>query len=149
MERIAFMAIFLVFVAFTARDILFRWHQIVEEDNDSYAKSDVKKEIPSINFKPQQSGPTLKILYCYSCGYKRAFDEYSNLIRDRFPQLAIVGENYTPGFARNKLVQWLTVLKLTIMAFLMANINPFNWFGLNTPQVWHWMTQHKVCILFN
>jgi len=148
MENNIFLILFLVFSAFTARDILFGWHQNtgareghVEAEEDV---PNVRKEIPSVTFKAQPNGPTLKILYCYSCGYRRAFDEYSSLIGDRFPDLHITGDNYTPGMARNKLVQLMSVLKLVLMALLMANINPFTLMNVNTPGVWHWMTQHKM-----
>lgn len=143
MENNVYMVIFLVFVGFTARDLMLGWSQ-----NSGADASDedlpVKKEIPSMTFKAQPNGPTLKILYCYSCGYRRAFEEYSTLIRERFPDLNIVGDNYTPGMGRNKLVQLISVFKLALMALLISNINPFTHFGMNTPRIWFWMTQHKV-----
>ena len=143
MENNVFLIIFLVFVGFTARDLMLGWSQNGAADA-SDEDMPVKKEIPSMTFKPQPNGPTLKILYCYSCGYRRAFDEYSTLIRERFPDLNIVGDNYTPGMGRNKLVQLISVLKLTLMALLISNINPFTHLGMNTPRIWFWMTQHKV-----
>ncbi|CAG2106898.1 unnamed protein product [Medioppia subpectinata] len=147
MENNIFIIIFLIFIGFTARDLLFGYERNTsakEVDTEGDNTHNYKKEIPSMTFKAQPNGPTLKILYCYSCGYKRAFDEYSTLITDRFPDLNIMGDNYTPGMARSKLVQLLSVLKLVLMALLMANINPFTFLNVNTPGVWHWMTQHKM-----
>ncbi|XP_054160368.1 thioredoxin reductase-like selenoprotein T [Oppia nitens] len=148
MENNYFLIIFLIFVAFTARDILVGHQQRTTSDNDHNSGPDmasiVKKEIPSMTLKAPASGPTLKILYCYSCGYKRAFDEYSHLISERFPQINIIGDNYSPGLIKNKVVQLLSVLKLVIIALLMANVNPFQLMGVPTPGVWFWMTQHKM-----
>lgn len=141
-----FSMIFLVFVGFTARDIILRWHQTVaeEEDSSSSHQREFKKEIPSMKIKHVTSGPTLKILYCYSCGYRRAFDEYTNMIRERFPEMNIIGDNFTPNFLRHKMVQFLTIAKMALIALIVANMNPFASMGVRTPNLWFWMTQHKV-----
>lgn len=143
MEKTILAIIFFIFVSLTARDLFFKGSS-ASDDGGSYGPNgDIKKSIPSMKIKPS-TGPTLKILYCYSCGYRRAFEEYSQLIHQRFPNINIIGDNYTPGFFRHKTVQFITLAKLAIIAMVIANINPFTSLGMNTPQFWFWMTQHKV-----
>jgi len=97
-----------------------------------------------MSFRSAQSGPTIKVLYCYSCGYQQAFDEYKRMINERFPNINIVGNNYNPSFIKNKLVQVISISKMIVIGLLLANINPFQHFGANTPRVWFWMGEHKL-----
>lgn len=32
----------------------------------------------------------------YSCGYRKVFDEYSNIIHEKYPDLIVEGKNYDP-----------------------------------------------------
>lgn len=36
------------------------------------------------------------IYFSYSCGYKKAFDEYSNILMEKYPDIQIRGFNYDP-----------------------------------------------------
>ena len=34
--------------------------------------------------------------FSYSCGYKRVFNEYQTLLRKKYPEVQIIGDNYNP-----------------------------------------------------
>ncbi|KOX69509.1 SelT-like protein [Melipona quadrifasciata] len=44
-----------------------------------------------------KTGPTLKFFYCYSCGYRKVFEEYVSILQQKYPELQINGENYIPS----------------------------------------------------
>lgn len=146
MDRNVFFFVFVFFVALTARDIIFKWNQSVEKaPTPNAAVADiVQKEIPSLSFGATQTGPTVKVQYCYSCGYAQAFEEYRRMINERFPSINVVGSNYNPSFIKSKLVQVISIAKMVVIGLMLANINPFGYYGMATPRFWTWMTDHKV-----
>ena len=148
MERKACLVIFSVFVAMTAKDLMFAAMKSPEQkpSERSYNNMDdhYQKEIPHVSFKLPQTGPTIKILYCYSCGYANAFNEFQRIINDKYPDIAVVGSNYTPNMLRGKLAQTLGIAKLLVIVMILSNFNPFTYFGMNVPRIWIWMTEHKV-----
>lgn len=99
MDRVWFVSIFLVFVAMSAKDLFIGYRNANEN-----VSARLKKEIPSVTLKQISVGPTLKFLYCFSCGYRRVFDEYSAMVRQRFPQINIVAEDPSPNSFNQKLV---------------------------------------------
>ncbi|KAH7644152.1 rdx domain containing protein [Dermatophagoides farinae] len=139
MDRNICFILFAIFVAYTARDLFFKSYQ---PSSQADAIDSVKKEIPSMSFRQQR--PTIKILYCYSCGYQRAFEEYRKMIMDQFPDLTVIGSNYNPSFLKSKLAQLISITKMIAIALLVANVNPFAYFGLQTPHFWEWMREHKL-----
>ena len=148
MNRNVCFYVFLFFVILTARDIFVKLYQPQAEKAPANVADNIQKEIPSMSFRATQSGPTIKVLYCYSCGYQQAFEEYRRMINDRFPALNVIGSNYNPGFLKHKLVQMISVAKLAIIGLLLFSTNPFPYFGVNTPRMWHWMSEHKVTSLW-
>lgn len=41
----------------------------------------------------------MNCVYCFShsCGYQKAFDHYSGILSEKYPELHIVGANYDPS----------------------------------------------------
>lgn len=37
-----------------------------------------------------------KTISSYSCGYRKAFEEYSNIIFEKYPDIRVQGSNYDP-----------------------------------------------------
>ena len=145
MDRNVCFVIFFVFTILTARDMIYKWGEAAEQNPaDTNQVDNVQKEIPNMSFRQSSNGPTIKVLYCYSCGYQQAFDEYQRMINERFPSITVIGSNYSPGFIKSKLVQFFSLSKMIVIGLLMTNVNPFAHFGVNTPRIWIWMTEHKV-----
>jgi selT/selW/selH-like putative selenoprotein len=36
------------------------------------------------------------VFYSYSCGYQKAYQDYGNIIREKYPEIAVEGEHYDP-----------------------------------------------------
>ncbi len=74
------------------------------------------------------------------------FEQYSALIVERYPDIKIVGENYAPVAWKTVLAQFLSTSKILIIAFIMFGQNPFEWMGMQTPQLFTWANENKVNI---
>uniref|UniRef100_V9IAQ7 SelT-like protein n=1 Tax=Apis cerana TaxID=7461 RepID=V9IAQ7_APICE len=57
-----------------------------------------------------KTGPTLKFFYCYSCGYRKVFEEYVNILKQKYPELQINGENYIPSHTKMLIAKLLVII---------------------------------------
>lgn len=80
----------------------------------------------------------------YSCGYRNAFEQYSQMIQARFPEIKIVGENFSPVTWKLYLAQFLSTAKMILIGCVMFSYNPFTQFNMATPAVFNWALQNKV-----
>ena len=61
-----------------------------------FVGTDAHKDIP----EPKLSkfmGPSIKFLYCYSWGYQKVFQQYAGMLHQKYPEIAIEGDNFPPG----------------------------------------------------
>lgn len=72
------------------------------------------------------------------------FEQYSQLIKSKFPELKIVGENYAPAAYKVIITQILSSLKLVIIGFILFGQNPFTYLNMPTPSIFNWAVQNKV-----
>ncbi|XP_073987751.1 selenoprotein T [Rhodnius prolixus] len=89
-------------------------------------------------------GPTLKFFYCYSCGYRKVFEDYANIIRQKYPEISITGSNYDPPGIHMLIARVLGLLKMVVIVSVLSGINLFNKFGIETPSWWTWCTENKI-----
>jgi len=90
------------------------------------------------------SAPTLTFLYCYSCGYKKAFDEYSSILLEKYPDIQIKGLNYDPPGFNMYISKILVVAKYLLMALIGSSFDLFGFLGMATPTFWTWATDNKL-----
>ncbi|KAE9552489.1 hypothetical protein FO519_004302 [Halicephalobus sp. NKZ332] len=90
------------------------------------------------------NAPPLKFAYCVSCGYKQAFDQFSQIVTEKFPGINIEGGNYPPTTMKALAAQFLSIAKMVLIVSLIFNRNPFEAVGMQTPGFFVWMTQNKV-----
>ena len=103
-----------------------------------------QKEVPAPpKFASKFMGPSIKFLYCYSWGYRRVFEQYAGLLQQKYPNLAIEGDNYPPIPWKSILAQVLSYAKLALIVSILASFNPFVYFG-ETPGVFAWALQNKL-----
>lgn len=102
------------------------------------------KKIPHTNLSHILTGPTLKILYCYSCGYRKAFDEYAGILHDKYPEITVTGDNYPPSAMNAVLLQVIGLLKMAIILMILTNVNPFLLMGWESPAIWNWLSNSKI-----
>ncbi|XP_058806591.1 thioredoxin reductase-like selenoprotein T homolog CG3887 [Phymastichus coffea] len=96
-----------------------------------------------------KTGPTLKFYYCYSCGYRKMFEDYTSLLREKYPELQIDGENYIPPGANMMLAKGLNIAKILVIILIFLKVNPFQWIGQPQPFWWQWCMDNRLysCVL--
>lgn len=156
-QRYAIGGLMFLVLTLTFRDLAYNGRSYAQEEDSENADassswteetssklSSSGKKIPHTNLNHIITGPTLKFQYCYSCGYRKAFEEYSTILKEKYPDLAIVGENYPPPPAKAILVQVVGLLKFAIIFMIISNINPFTLLGRETPAAWNWLASSKI-----
>uniref|UniRef100_A0A182J7P0 Selenoprotein T n=1 Tax=Anopheles atroparvus TaxID=41427 RepID=A0A182J7P0_ANOAO len=109
--------------------------------------STAEKEIPITKFSQDVDGgygATMTFLYCYSCGYRKAFDDYYNIIREKYPEITIRGGNYDPSGFNMVLSKVLLVTKLLLIIVLMSNYDIGRYIGNPFAGWWRWCTNNKM-----
>ncbi|KAK0179891.1 hypothetical protein PV327_005602 [Microctonus hyperodae] len=96
-----------------------------------------------------KSGPTIKFFYCYSCGYKRVFEEYVSILRQKYPELHIYGQNYDPPGYKMFIAKFLGTAKILIILLIVSGVNIAQWLGQPQPFWWEWCLNNKfyACIM--
>jgi selT/selW/selH-like putative selenoprotein len=145
-QKTAGFIFFAVILTLTFKDLWYNGRQGEEEDNqeDWKTSSSSNKKIPHTNLNHILTGPTVKVLYCHSCGYRKAFEEYSQILSEKYPDLTIIGDNYPPPPVKAVVVQFVSLLKMAIIFCIIANINPFALLGRPTPGFWTWISNSKI-----
>ncbi|EFP00623.1 hypothetical protein CRE_04376 [Caenorhabditis remanei] len=93
---------------------------------------DSKIPVP-IKSEIQDGMPTVKILYCVSCGYRKAFDQFSEFAREKYPDISIEGDNFSPVYWKSQLVTVIGILKVVLSVIIMSGSNPFESLGFGYP----------------
>lgn len=123
--------IFLLFAIFTLKDI--------------FVTSSSEKEIPITKVGLASNiGPTLKFFYCYSCGYRKAFEDYQMILTQKYPLITVLGENFDPPFFYSLFAKVLSLGKIALISSLFSGINVFEPFGCNIPRWFQWCQSNKL-----
>jgi len=93
---------------------------------------------------PIDGKQTLKFLYCYSCGYQKAFDHYSSILSEKYPELHIIGANYDPSIVHLIGAKILSVAKMLIIIAIGSGVNFFEYIGKPQPSWWAWCISNKM-----
>lgn len=102
------------------------------------------EDIP-ISKIPQSIGaPTLKFLYCYSCGYRKAYDEYVNILQQRYPYILIDGGNFDPPGVNMFLARLIGVIKMMVIVAILGGVNIFHYINQPQPSWWQWCIENKL-----
>jgi len=72
------------------------------------------------------------------------FEQYSNILREKYPDLTIFGDNYPPPDWKLWIAQILGGAKLLLIVAVVANINLFEWLGQETPSWYTWLITNKI-----
>nr|SVE91405.1 EOG090X0DP2 [Daphnia sinensis] len=76
-------------------------------------------------------------------GYRKVFEQYAAILEQKYPSLAIEGENHPPPFLNQKIAQFLGIVKMLLILLVVSGTNIFQHLGLQTPSVWEWTQQNK------
>lgn len=66
------------------------------------------------------------------------------MLQQKYPELAITGDNFSPGGYRLQFAQIIGVMKMAIIVMVLASINLFQNVGQPTPSWWAWMLENKL-----
>ncbi|GAB1868789.1 SelT-like protein [Camponotus japonicus] len=102
------------------------------------ANSEELEEVPLTKFGAK-TGPTLRFFYCYSCGYRKAFEQYVNILKQKYPELHIEGENFTPPGYKMLFAKILGTLKILVIVLIVSGVD----FGLPLTSVWQWCISNR------
>lgn len=101
-------------------------------------------DLPVSKLSQNVGAPTLKFLYCYSCGYRKMFDQYSQVINQKYPYLLVDGANYEPPGLYMLIVRILGTLKMLAIVCILGSVNIFNYINLQPPSWWQWCIENKI-----
>ncbi|MEE6501008.1 hypothetical protein FKM82_004029 [Ascaphus truei] len=76
--------------------------------------------------------------------YRRVFEEYMQVINQRYPDIRIEGENYLPQPIYRHISSFLSVFKLVLIGLIVIGKDPFTFFGMQAPGLWLWGQENKV-----
>lgn len=126
--------LFVFFAIFTIKD-LFVQSELSEANT---------KEIPITRMGSSTFiGPTIKFMYCYSCGYQKAYQDYGNIIHEKYPEITVEGEHYNPPGYNMFIAKALGVGKMLVIICILTGINIFDYFGRVEPSWWKWCVEYK------
>ncbi|CAG9826011.1 unnamed protein product [Diabrotica balteata] len=102
------------------------------------------EDVPLSKLSQHIGTPTLRFLYCYSCGYKNMFDQYSTIINQKYPEILVDGANYDPPGMNMLMAKMIGWIKMAIILCILANINIFEYFNQPRPGWWIWCVDNKL-----
>ncbi|VDK69240.1 unnamed protein product [Litomosoides sigmodontis] len=88
--------------------------------------------------------PSMKFLFCISCGYRQAFEEFSRYIHEKYPSMKINGANHSPKAWKNALAQIIGLGKIVLIALIVMGQDPFASLGQPTPRIFSWAISNKI-----
>ncbi|XP_046830661.1 thioredoxin reductase-like selenoprotein T homolog CG3887 [Vespa crabro] len=107
-----------------------------------------KDEVPLTKLRAK-TGPRLKFFYCYSCGYRKVYEEYVGILRKKYPELQIDGENFNPPGYNMLIAKILGTARILIIVLIISGINIFQRLGQPEPSLWRWCIDNRfyACVM--
>ncbi|GAB0095433.1 Selenoprotein T [Sergentomyia squamirostris] len=107
-------------------------------------EANADKNIPISKFS-QNVGPTMSIYYCYSCGYRKAFEDYVNILNEKYPEILVRGGNYDPPGFNLYLSRFVLLTKLILIVVIVSSFDLFGFLGQPVaPGWWRWCIENKI-----
>lgn len=72
--------------------------------------------------------------------------QYEHFLKDNFPDLQVVGENYPPSPLRLQLNRMVSVVKIIVVGSIIAGPAVFGTFGRDPPTWFLWTQENKVSL---
>ncbi|XP_065203265.1 thioredoxin reductase-like selenoprotein T homolog CG3887 [Planococcus citri] len=123
---------FSIFLAVTIKELLTETPQ-----ND--------KVIPETKLNMRHTNvPTITIQYCHSCGYQKAFQEYAQILKEKYPNIDVHGEYYESNGLYTLLARFLNFSRMVLIILIILQKNVFLMLGWQTPNWWMWCLNNKI-----
>ncbi|ULT89474.1 hypothetical protein L3Y34_008137 [Caenorhabditis briggsae] len=134
-----FVSIFDVFRAKVHKD-----DYLANELGNKYEAGELDLETQSDSDNHKDHFPILKILYCVSCGYRQAFDEFSGLLKEKYPGMKIQGGNFSPVSWKANLSRVISLAKSSLLIIILTGFNPFESLGFGYPHLLQYAHSNKL-----
>jgi selT/selW/selH-like putative selenoprotein len=72
------------------------------------------------------------------------YDQYAEVIKEKYPDLIVQGDNYPPPSYRMYLAQFFGIGKIVLIIMVVSGFNPFSYFGIGTPGFYNWFIENKL-----
>lgn len=72
------------------------------------------------------------------------FEEYTQVLNQRYPDIRIEGENFLPQPIYRHLASFLSVFKLVVIGLIILGKDPFAFFHMEPPGIWLWAKENKI-----
>lgn len=72
------------------------------------------------------------------------FEEYTQALYQRYPDIRIEGENFLPLPLYRHVASFLSVFKLLVIGLIIIGKDPFVLFGMQAPGIWVWGQENKI-----
>lgn len=72
------------------------------------------------------------------------FEEYTQALYQRYPDIRIEGENFLPLPLYRHVASFLSVFKLAVIGLILVGKDPFALVGIQAPAVWVWGQENKI-----
>ena len=85
----------------------------------------------------------------YSCGYRKAFEDYANILSEKYPQIIVTGANYDPPGFNMYLSKAIFVAKILLIVVIVSSFDCFGAIGVPIPGWWRHLLDNKlyVCMM--
>ncbi|KAJ8726331.1 hypothetical protein PYW07_001029 [Mythimna separata] len=111
--------------------------------SDNYAQGS-ENEAESITKIGQGVGHIMNIYYCYSCGYRKVFEDYAGIIQQKYPEISVIGANYDPPGLNMYLSRLIGFGKMILIMCILSGVNIFAWLNKPQPAWWSWCIENKL-----
>lgn len=82
--------------------------------------------------------------FSYSCGYRKAYEEYANIIQERYPHIIINGANYDPPGINFLLSKAVLAAKMIFILIIVSSYDIWGQLGQAIPRWFQWCTENKI-----
>ncbi|XP_032510616.1 thioredoxin reductase-like selenoprotein T homolog CG3887 [Danaus plexippus] len=103
-----------------------------------------ENEPESITKIGQGVGHVMNINYCYSCGYRKVFEDYAGIIQQKYPEISVIGANYDPPGINMYLSRLIGFGKMILIMCILSGVNIFAWLNKPQPAWWNWCLENKL-----
>lgn len=82
--------------------------------------------------------------YSYSCGYRKAFEDYVNILSEKYPQITVTGGNYDPPGMNMYFSKLIFAVKILLIVVIVSSFDIFGAIGQATPSWWRHLLDNKL-----
>lgn len=97
--------------------------------------------------KVQAANLSINFLFAscsYSCGYRKAFEDYVNILSEKYPQITVTGGNYDPPGMNMYFSKLIFAVKILLIVVIVSSFDIFGAIGQPTPSWWRHLLENKL-----